>query len=201
LIDATPVEPAPHDLSPKYHKIPGKARMSEPPWPPGSYAEAHAKERAKVEAEPAATMIDIGDLDREDLACAGLRRADRVDFFREIAAECFAVSRFCPSEADIGHEYLAAAEAALEGTGEADQSPTEQPVSTTKRARRQRKPRPPKPPTLASVAKQASKAGIEVGRYEVKPDGSIIIVTGKPERVETEDPWPLDEFRTKETKQ
>jgi hypothetical protein len=198
LIDATPVEPAPHDLSPKYHKIPAKARMSEPPWPPGSYAEAHAKERAKVEAEPAATMIDIGDLDREDLACAGLRRADRVDFFREIAAECFAVSRFCPSEADIGHEYLAAAEAALEGTGEADQSPTGQPVSTTKRARRQRKPRRP---TLASVAKQAKTAGIEAARYEIKPDGTVVVVTGEPEPAERGNPWPLDEFRTKETKQ
>src|SRR5262249_12993960 len=153
--------------------------MSEPPWPPGSYAEAHAKERAKVEAEPAAAMIDIGDLDREDLACAGVRRADRADFFREIAAECFAVSRFCPSEADIGHEYLAAAEAALEGTGEADQSPTEQPASTTKRARRQRKPRQP---TLVGIAKQASKTGIEVARYEVKPDGTVVVVTGKDEQ-------------------
>jgi hypothetical protein len=34
--------------------------------------------------------------------------------------------------------------------------------------------------TLASVAKQASKAGIEVARYEVEPDGKIIVVTGKP---------------------
>jgi hypothetical protein len=42
------------------------------------------------------------------------------------------------------------------------------------RERRQRK------PTLASIAKQASKAGIEVARYEVAPDGKIIVVTGKP---------------------
>jgi hypothetical protein len=193
------LEPASHDLSRKYHKIPAEARMSEPPWPPGSYAEAHAKERAKVEAEPAATMIDIGDLDREDLACAGLRRADRVDFFREIAAECLAVSRSCPSEADIGHEYLAAAEAAHEGTGEADQPPTEQPVSTTKRATR-RQPKPRKP-TLVSVAKQANKAAIAVARYEVKPDGTVVVVTGEPEPAAASNPWPLDEFRTKETKQ
>jgi hypothetical protein len=41
--------------------------------------------------------------------------------------------------------------------------------------KRQRKARP----TLASVAKQASKAAIEVARYEIKPDGSIVVVTGK----------------------
>src|SRR5262245_31095231 len=41
---------------------------------------------------------------------------------------------------------------------------------------RQRKPRRP---SLASVAKQASKAGIEVARYEIKPDGSVVVVTGE----------------------
>jgi hypothetical protein len=56
-------------------------------------------------------------------------------------------------------------------------------------------------PTLASVAKQASKAGIEVSRYEVKPDGTVVAVVGKPESATPENPWPLDEFRTKETKQ
>jgi hypothetical protein len=65
--------------------------MSEPPWPPGSYAEAHVEERAKIEAERKATenelaaaMIDIGDLDREDLACLGLRRAFEDDFFSDL---------------------------------------------------------------------------------------------------------------------
>jgi hypothetical protein len=38
-----------------------------------------------------------------------------------------------------------------------------------------------KPPTLASVQKQADKAGIDVGRYEVKRDGTVIVVPGKPE--------------------
>jgi hypothetical protein len=56
-------------------------------------------------------------------------------------------------------------------------------------------------PTLASVAKQASKAGIEVARYEVKPDGTVVAVVGKPESATPKNPWPLDEFRTKETKQ
>ena len=45
-------------------------------------------------------------------------------------------------------------------------------------------------PTLASVAKQANKAAIEVARYEVKPDGTVVIVTGKPEASTTnENPW------------
>jgi len=50
----------------------------------------------------------------------------------------------------------------------------------------ERKPRKSRKPTLASVAKQASKVGIEVARYEVKPDGSS---------------EPGNEFRTKENKQ
>ena len=42
-------------------------------------------------------------------------------------------------------------------------------------------PRKPRKPTLVSVAKQADKAGIEVARYEVEPDGKINVVTGKSE--------------------
>ena len=191
MIDATPVEPAPHDLSPKYHKIPAEARMSEPPWPPGSYAEAHAEERAKIEAEhaekrakfeaeyaearakfeaerkatenePAAAMLDITDLDDEDLACAGLRRAFKDDFFSDLDKQ---------AKEEAWERYAALS-----------------------------KPRRPPKPGLASVAKAASKAGIDVARYEVKPDGTIAVVTGKPESVAPEDAWPLDEFRTKETK-
>ena len=64
-------------------------------------------------------------------------------------------------------------------------------------------PRPNKPrkTTLAKVAKQASKAGIDPIRIEIKPDGSYVVDIGKPEPVEPGNPWPLDEFRTKETKQ
>jgi hypothetical protein len=50
-------------------------------------------------------------------------------------------------------------------------------AATAKPERRRR----PRKPTLASVAKQVSKAGIEVARYEVDPDGKIIVVTGKPD--------------------
>ena len=63
------------------------------------------------------------------------------------------------------------------------------------------KPRKPRKATLASVAKQASKAGIDPARIEIKPDGSYVVDIGKPESVEPGNAWPLDEFRTKETKQ
>jgi hypothetical protein len=52
--------------------------------------------------------------------------------------------------------------------------------------RRQRKPRKP---TLASVAKQASKAAIAVASYEVKPDGTIVIITGTPDPATESNPW------------
>jgi hypothetical protein len=46
-------------------------------------------------------------------------------------------------------------------------------------------------PTLASIAKQTTKAGIEVARYEIEPDGKIIVVTGKPidQTNNDADPW------------
>ena len=58
---------------------------------------------------------------------------------------------------------------------------------TARKSKRHRK------PTLASVAKQANKAGIDVARYEVKPDGTVAVVTGKPEVSET-NPW-LDDLK------
>jgi hypothetical protein len=46
----------------------------------------------------------------------------------------------------------------------------------------------PRKPTLASVAKQANKAAIPVARYEVKPDGTVVVVTGEPESIDA-NPW------------
>ena len=54
---------------------------------------------------------------------------------------------------------------------------------------RQRKPRRP---SLASVAKQARKAGIEVARYEIKPDDTVVVVIGEPESTALENPWLAD---------
>ena len=48
-------------------------------------------------------------------------------------------------------------------------------------------------PTLTSVSKQASRAGIEVARYEIKPDGTVVVVTGKSEAIEP-NPW-LDDLK------
>jgi hypothetical protein len=54
--------------------------------------------------------------------------------------------------------------------------------------------RQPRKPTLASVAKQASKAGIEIARYEVRPDGTVVVVTGTPEPSTESNPW-LDDLK------
>ena len=71
----------------------------------------------------------------------------------------------------------------------AQPQPTLRPVSAQAgiRSRRQRK------PTLTSVSKQASRAGIEVARYEIKPDGTVVVVTGKSEATEP-NPW-LDDLK------
>jgi hypothetical protein len=66
-------------------------------------------------------------------------------------------------------------------------------------ARRTRKPRGPRKPTLVSVSKNARKAGIDPARIEIKPDGSYVVDIGKSEPAASGNPWPLDEFRTKET--
>jgi hypothetical protein len=54
------------------------------------------------------------------------------------------------------------------------------------------RPRKPSKPTLAEMAKQASKAGIEVARYEVKPDGTVVVVVGgTPTTNESDNPWDI----------
>jgi hypothetical protein len=42
---------------------------------------------------------------------------------------------------------------------------------------------------LASIAKQANELGFTVARYEVKPDGSVIIVTGDPKATDATNVW------------
>jgi hypothetical protein len=55
-------------------------------------------------------------------------------------------------------------------------------------------------PSLEKLLKQAAKAGKSVKGAEVYPDRTVLQF-GEPEPVEPDNPWPLDEFRTKETKQ
>jgi hypothetical protein len=53
--------------------------------------------------------------------------------------------------------------------------------------------RSPRKPSLASVAKQVSKAGIEVAKYEVKRDGTIVVVAGRPDsNVEEVNEWDAE---------
>jgi hypothetical protein len=64
---------------------------------------------------------------------------------------------------------------------------TNLPENGNKVATRRRK------PTLASIAKEAAKAGLDVARYEVDPDGKIIVVTGKPGVPTTSgNPWEAE---------
>jgi len=61
------------------------------------------------------------------------------------------------------------------------------PVEQPKPPRRKRK------PILASVSRQARTAGIEVAAYEVRPDGMIKVITGKPTVVsDGDDASPID---------
>ena len=63
-----------------------------------------------------------------------------------------------------------------------------------------RKPYKPRRPPLDSLLKQAAKADKNVKGAEVYPDRTVLQF-GEPTPVEPDNPWPLDEFRTKETKQ
>jgi hypothetical protein len=53
------------------------------------------------------------------------------------------------------------------------------------------KPRKPRKPTLASVARQANKAGLAVARYEVRPDGTVVVIAGEPTTNESNNPWDI----------
>jgi hypothetical protein len=114
-------------------------------------------------------------------------------FLIELARDCFACAAITglPSEAEAGREYLALARAAVAAPPDADS--VEGCNTTLKPPPRSVRQRKPRRSTLASVAKQASKAAIGVARYEVKPDGSIVIVTGNGEFTES-NPW-LDDLK------
>src|SRR5215472_4093470 len=49
--------------------------------------------------------------------------------------------------------------------------------------------RKPRKPSLSSVAKAASKAAIAVARYEVKPDGTVVVVIGEPTTEAASNEW------------
>ena len=67
---------------------------------------------------------------------------------------------------------IAEARAPLEAGPDDDTAPPQR-AAEVKRTRRRK-------PSLVSVARQAAKASLEVARYEVDPDGKIVVITGKP---------------------
>jgi hypothetical protein len=77
----------------------------------------------------------------------------------------------------MGHHNLKAASLVV-GLSAVEGMDTMKPTERKRRARKL---------TLASVAKQASKAGVEVARYEIEPDGKIIVIPGQPEADRTND--------------
>jgi len=119
--------------------------------------------------------------------CPDARRKDwcRHDRMKEVKANLQHISKLCRD----GEAYRA------ERQSRAPPSPP-RPDGLRTSAEAARKPRKPTPSYLAALA---SNPG--VARVEMKPDGTVVIVTSTTEPAAPENPWPLDEFRTKETKQ
>ena len=114
----------------------------------------------------------------------------RARLFAEIGADCWSAIADRPSEAEIA--ALAAETSALwREWSERDACAA---LSESKSVTVAKTDLPRRRPTLASVAKQASKAAIAVARYEVKPDGSVVVVTGAGEPSTESNPW-LDDLK------
>jgi hypothetical protein len=101
------------------------------------------------------------------------RQESTTQFLLQMAAECWACAQYCPSEAEIGDEYLAAAEAIASGAdegkkylaaiaelGEGDHSA---PATETAPKRR-------RTPSIRTLIRQAEKAGKPVSSLTT-PDG------------------------------
>jgi hypothetical protein len=122
------------------------------------------------------------------------------------AADSLACARFCPSEVEFAREYTHIAMPGLppdlaalaeEALSDGDWRTLDQIANAFEPPAMpmpQPKPRRQHKPTLASVAKQASKAAIAVARYEVRPDGIVVVVTGTPEPSTESNPW-LDDLK------
>jgi hypothetical protein len=62
------------------------------------------------------------------------------------------------------------------------------------------RPRKPRKVTLTAALKQAARAGTAVKGAEIYHD-RVVLQFGEPAPADADNAWPLDEFRTKETKQ
>jgi hypothetical protein len=108
----------------------------------------------------------LADLDGEELACLGLRRAnDFMDVFADLNRQA--------------HEEW---------------------VASLPQPSKPPKPRKPRAPSISKMIERAEKATGKAVTAITLPDGTKLDF-GKPAPTEPENPWPLDEFRTKETKQ
>src|SRR5262249_39531810 len=118
----------------------------------------------------------------------------------ELATDCFAAARFCPSEAEIAEEYAIAAGEELTRVraafAAANAAPPSDKTNASKDAvaataanrssRRQRK------PSIATLVKRAEKTGRRVTSITT-PDG-MIINFGEPEPSAANNPW-LDDLK------
>ena len=87
-------------------------------------------------------------------------------------AQSSPVSSDQPSRLRLGHHLCREPDGEVRWVANKFEDDAE-PVEPVKRTRKRK-------PTLAGVARQVAKAGIEVAGYEMRPDGSIKIITGKP---------------------
>jgi hypothetical protein len=152
-------------------------------------------------------MIEIND--DEDIACLGMRRADRSDFFAEIrreeraqllhalATDCFAAARYCPSEAEAGEGYLAellrlnsagvigdARDQAAAAAAEAAPKYSS-PGDLAMAVKKSRPGHGQRRPSIAKMIKQAEKCGREVTSVTL-PDGTKLDFS-KPESTTSND--------------
>jgi len=107
-------------------------------------------------------------------------------FLAELAVECLSKPEDREDWAAIVEEHLAAKARELAKARPLDE-------------RKPREPGKPRRPSISKMIKQTEQAGKPLATITL-PDGTKLDFN-KPEPAESENPWPLDEFRTKETKQ
>jgi hypothetical protein len=111
--------------------------------------------------------------------------ADSVNLLLELAADCFAAARFCPSEADEGEEYLAAAIALAGETADVESTPP-----PPQQHRRQRRPRKPSIPKMIAAAERGGKKVTSV----TTPEGVTLRFGESEPPTEASNPW-LDDLK------
>jgi len=171
------------------------SRLNERPDPPAVDPAGRGIDQAAVEA---ARMIRSHDIANSQVAGQRVwQLADyarfEADWVRAISAGDIAAIRKAVEDTSLPwHEQLADVRATIDTMlGRQAKASLPPPDGLRTPAEAARKPRRP---TLASVAKQANRAAIAVVRYEIKPDGTIVVVTGQGEQQQGNE---LDEWIAK----